>query len=248
MQAASQAIVKQAATDGTPSPYLTVIVPVGPGETAWRGLLHDLATQRLGAAEILAAAVTPEPVEFSELNERLGLHARWLTVRVGRAAQMNDAARIASGAYLWFLHADSRLPADALTVLRKALRVRTDELCYFGLRFFDGPPWLRWNELGVAVRCRLFGLPFGDQGFCLRRETFFRLGGFDETATYGEDHLLVWAAKRNDVRLRRVPETIATSGRRYAEQGWLKTTLRHLRLTFRQALPQAFRHIRERLR
>jgi GT2 family glycosyltransferase len=154
---------------------------------------------------------------------------------------MNDAARVARGEFLWFLHADTRLPPDAFAALSARLSRLTNGLHYFGLRFADGPRLLRLNELGVVLRCRLLGLPFGDQSFCLRRETFDRLGGFDESAAYGEDHLLVWSAKRNGVPLCRVPMTIRTSGRKYAERGWARTTWRHVRLTIRQATAEALR-------
>ncbi len=154
---------------------------------------------------------------------------------------MNDAARAANGAFLWFLHADSRLPKGSVAALVNALIRWPKDLHYFDLHFHDGPRWLRMNEFGVSLRCRLFGLPFGDQGFCIAREVFERLGGFDEQAAYGEDHLFVWKARRHGVRLHRVNGSLLTSGRKYAEHGWLRTTCQHVRLTLAQALLELLR-------
>jgi hypothetical protein len=69
----------------------------------------------------------------------------------------------------------------------------------------------------------------------LPRTLFERLDGFDEHASYGEDHLLVWAAHHAGVPVVPVGASLRTSARRYRERGWLRTTLRHLLLTARQA-------------
>jgi hypothetical protein len=226
--------------DGQRHVGLSVIIPVAAGESAWRDLLKDLA-ELPASAEVLLAAVEPVPSDLSESCGRLPFRPRWLATRQGRAAQMNDATRSAAGEFVWFLHADTRLPIGTVDTLGNALEARPECLHYFKLRFFDGPACLKLNELGVALRCRMFGLPFGDQGFCLRRELFLQLGGFDEGAPYGEDHLLVCAAKRRGVALHQVGGFIATSGRKYAERGWLRTTARHVGLTLRQAVYEAHR-------
>jgi hypothetical protein len=133
------------------------------------------------------------------------------------------------------------LPEGAVAALLDSMRTHPDALHYFGLRFADGPRLLRLTEVGVAMRCVLFGIPFGDQAFCLPRRIFDRLGGFDEQVPYGEDHLFVWKARHAGVRLKRVHAIVGTSGRKYADHGWLRITLRHVVLTLRQALPAAVR-------
>ncbi len=196
-------------------------------------MLADLARQLPDDAETLLAVVAK--MDMSAPRTRI------VVCRPGRAAQMNAAAAVAEGDFLWFLHADTRMPPDAVAALLRSLAAAPDALHYFGLRFHDGPAALRLNAVGVGLRSRLLGMPFGDQGLCLRRSTFAALGGFDEAAVYGEDHLFVWTARRAGVRLRRVPATLSTSGRKYARGGWARTTARHLRLTLLQALPQAAR-------
>lgn len=210
---------------------LSVIIPLAPGETAWRGLLDQLATEAPSECEIILVAAEPGfPTPSSNLNLRM-LHSR-----PGRAVQMNLGAAQARGEWLWFLHADSMLSPQCLPALARFIARGEAALGWFNLAFLaDGPRLTRLNALGANLRSRWLGIPFGDQGFVLPASVFARLGGYDEQAAYGEDHLLVWAVQRNGIPLRRIDATIATSARKYGRFGWGATTLRHLLLTARQA-------------
>jgi hypothetical protein len=211
---------------------LSVIVPVGPGERAWRELLPDLAPLGAEAEILLVAARGQAPPTSSREGRPAG--GRWLEANPGRASQQNAGARAAIGETLWFLHADSRVPPGALELARGF--TRRDALGYFDLAFRDdGPPWVRLNALGARLRSRWLGLPFGDQGFILPRRLFERLGGFDESLPAGEDHALVWTARRAGVPLLALGAPLYSSARFYAEAGWLRATLGRLRDTVRQA-------------
>jgi rSAM/selenodomain-associated transferase 1 len=251
---------------------LSIIIPVGPGETAWKELLNDLILMaaheldppqqggrpsdgRPGTfpaqsslvlpthCEVLVIGVEAPPAEFDDIKARC-LHgdARWLVSRPGRARQMNLGAMVARRRFLWFLHADSRLTPSALASLDRAVRTNPDSIHYFDLAFHDdGPALARVNAWGANLRSRLLRLPFGDQAFCLSTEQFRRLGGFDESLRFGEDHLLIWRAHQNEVAVRPVGTQITSSARKYARDGWLLTTICHLWRTVAQALPQVAR-------
>ncbi|MGZ8378074.1 MAG: TIGR04283 family arsenosugar biosynthesis glycosyltransferase [Gemmatirosa sp.] len=223
-----------------PLAAIAVVIPVAPGDGAWRALLPDLAALPRDAAVVLAGAAPLDADDAATLAVAMGAREwRWLVAPRGRARQLNAGARAATRPLLWFLHADTRLAPGALDALRGALRVRPRALHYFDLAFLpDGPRRMRLNAIGVRVRSRWLGMPFGDQGFCVHRDVFTQLGGFDERAPYGEDHLFVWRARQAGVRLHATGGRLLTSARRYREQGWARTTLRHLRLTARQALPE----------
>lgn len=98
---------------------------------------------------------------------------------------------------------------------------------------------MRW---GANLRARWLGVPFGDQGFVLRAAGFRALGGFDERASYSEDHLFVWTAREAGIP-GPVAGAVATSARKYARLGWARTTLLYWGLTFEQAWP-AWRRLR----
>jgi hypothetical protein len=213
---------------------LSVIIPVGPGDDSWGGLLRDLAALAAAAEIILVATPGQSPAGFAPQSYGLRVPARWLESPAGRARQQNAGAAAARGDALWFLHADSRLPAR--TVAAALGHAGREGLAFFRLEYLgDGPRAARLNAFGAMLRSRWLGLPFGDQGFLLSRQDFERLGRFKEAVGAGEDHALVWQARAQGVPLVALPEPVRTSARRYREQGWLGTTLRHARLTVSQA-------------
>lgn len=213
---------------------LCVVIPCAPGETAWRQLLPQLAGLPEAAEVVLSSADAdigcPLPGNASTPQPG-GL--RQVVGSPGRAAQQNRGAAAGRNPWLWFLHADSRLHPRALA--RIEALPDTPALSYFDLAFHDGPAGMWINRAGAHIRSRWLGMPFGDQGLLLPRRVFASLGGFDAGLDSGEDHALVWAARRAGIPLRPLGLPLYTSARKYAERGWWRTTARHLRLTFQQA-------------
>ncbi len=161
---------------------------------------------------------------------------------------MNLGANKARYSSLLFLHSDSRLKEWSVQRLVQSLSAFPNALHYFDLNFQDQSNLLmHLNQWGVSFRSHILGIPFGDQGLCLNRDHFFNLGGYDETVSYGEDHLFVWKTRRSRIRLKCIGATIETSSRKYQKHGWLKITTRHLWLTVRQAIPQFILLIKDRL-
>lgn len=215
---------------------LSVIVPLAPGEAEWPGLLQQLAALPDGC-EVIVVCADDEP-RPAPASWPAHLRCRQLRSEPGRARQQNLGAGVARGEWLWFLHADSRLRPGTLHELQRFIAQDSAALGWFTLAFRgDGPRWTALNALGANWRARWLGLPFGDQGLLLPRHSFEALRGFDEHARYGEDHLLVWAARQAGLPLRHIPAVLETSARKYARHGWLSTTLRHWRLTAAQAWP-----------
>jgi len=224
--------------------HVSVIVPLAPGDAAWTQLTNDLAALPAGAEVIFVGPKAPCGELAADVVQPSGRRLRlaWMRSGRGRGRQMNAAARAASRAFLWFLHADSRFGEATLPALRRSLQAHPAALHYFDLEFAPGGPRLMpLNRWGAWVRSHLLGMPFGDQGFCIRRDLFLDLGGFDEDAAYGEDHLFVWQAQRAGIPLLCTGAGLSTSPRKYAERGWLRTTLKHQYLTYRQAVPEFLR-------
>lgn len=219
-------------------------MPLAPGETEEGPLLAALRALPPGSEVILARA-DGRPREVPA-GWPAGTAFRQVEAPRGRARQMNAAARAARGRWLWFLHADSRLAADSLPALLRFLGRGEAAMGWFDLSFRDGPRLARLNAWGANRRSALLGLPFGDQGLVLPAADFARLGGYDEGAAYGEDHLLVWAARRGGLPLKRVGAGLSTSARKYARHGWGATTWLHWRLTVLQAWGAWRRNRRER--
>lgn len=208
---------------------VAIIIPAGPGDTAWRKLLPQLAAA--DAREIVLVLTDADGgLTGADLNVRV-IHSP-----AGRARQLNAGAHASHAEWLWFLHADSSVSTKTLDAMRGFVHADQDAIGYFRLGFVeDGPRWMFLNAWGAALRSWLFGLPFGDQGLLLPRRVFEALECFDESVGKGEDHALIWTARAQGIPLRAIKATIRTSARRYAENGWWRTTRTHLGMTREQA-------------
>ncbi len=201
-------------------PALTIVIPVGPTERVRPKVLEQLTGVNRGWQILVAATDHPE--------WRVPEECHLLTSPAGRALQQNHAARQASGDWLWFLHADCELAHDAPGRIITFIEQAEDALGYCWLKFLDdGPQLTALNAVGANVRSRWFKLPYGDQGLCMPKSWFEKLGGFRENLVRGEDLDLVVRARLAGLPIRPIGTTIATSARRYRDNGWLKTTWQH---------------------
>ncbi len=202
----------------------------------------------LEGVSIVIPAAAEEPELSALLDDLKGVEAEIIVSREGtRARSLNAGAAKAGGAFLWFLHADSRVRCEALTLLDKSLREHPDSLHYFDLAFDeDALPLIRLNGWGANMRSRLFGVPFGDQGFCVSRSVFNSIGGFPEGLSYGEDLMFVWRARRRGIGLRRVAAQLRTSARAYRVHGWFKLTLLYQWRWIALSLPEVWKLVRRR--
>jgi rSAM/selenodomain-associated transferase 2 len=160
-----------------------------------------------------------------ELARQLG--ARVVTASPGRGGQLAAGAATTSAPWFLFLHADSRLePGWASDVLAfagdPANRARA---AAFRLRFDDEAPAARRLERLVAWRCRVLGLPYGDQGLLIAREHYERIGGF-RALPLMEDVDLVRRIGR--ARIVVLPSAVTTSAARYRRDGYLRRSARNL--------------------
>lgn len=208
---------------------IAIIIPVGPGDSAWRKLLPQLAVANSHEI-VLALAEGEDGFVEGDLNTRV-VHSP-----AGRARQLNTGVNASQANWLWFLHADSEVTPATIEAMHRFVDADRGAIGFFRLGFQgDGPRWMFLNAWGAALRSRLFGLPFGDQGLLMQRRIFEALGGFDESVGKGEDHALIWSARAKGIPLRAIKATIRTSARRYAENGWWRTTKTHLGMTCDQA-------------
>lgn len=158
----------------------------------------------------------------------VGLCDRLLQAPRGRARQMNAGARAARGDVLWFLHADTRVPADADALLLEALARRA--WGRFDVRLSGTQPLLRVVAALMNLRSRITGIATGDQGLFVRREAFERVGGFPDIPLM-EDIALSRALGRHD-RPACLRTRLVTSSRRWERHGVLRTVLLMWRLRF----------------
>lgn len=150
----------------------------------------------------------------------------------GRAVQMNAGAAVASGEVLLFLHADTRLPADAERLIVDGLNASGRHWGRFDVRLSGRHPLLRVVESMMNLRSRLTGIATGDQGLFVTRAAFAACGGFPAIALM-EDIAISAALKHIGPPLC-LRARVLTSSRRWEQRGILRTIVLmwHLRLRY----------------
>jgi len=206
---------------------LSIIIPVGSNDSSWQELLNE-CTVFGSEIEIIISACQNQPDGFE-----LPANIKWIKAPQGRASQLNAGTEKATGNILWFLHADTQFTADIIKVIRSYLDKSDNSMGYFRLKFAnDGPRQTQLNAWAANIRSRFFGLPFGDQGFIMNKSLFNQLNGFDEAVLVGEDLDFVVRVQALGFPLQQLSSTLITSSRRYQQQGWLSTTIKHVYLTW----------------
>jgi rSAM/selenodomain-associated transferase 2 len=139
----------------------------------------------------------------------------------GRGAQLQHGAAAAGGDWLVFLHADTRLDAGWSHALA-ALPPSTPGGAF---RFAVDSPRRAYRiiEMGTRLRCRLFGLPYGDQALFARRAAYDAAGGFRPLPLM-EDVDFVRRLARGG-RLALPACRAVTSARRWEASGLVRRTL-----------------------
>jgi rSAM/selenodomain-associated transferase 2 len=170
-----------------------------------------------GAAEVIVADGASED-RTREVAATRG--AKVLPCEAMRARQFNRAAAVAAHDVLIFLHADTVLPPGAASAAASALAAGAS---FGGFRLrFEEPLWrMRYVALMVNLRTRFTRCPWGDQAQFVAKSRFLAEGGFREIPLM-EDYELAVRMKRSSVLL---PLTVTTSGRRFLEQGVVRTTV-----------------------
>jgi rSAM/selenodomain-associated transferase 2/rSAM/selenodomain-associated transferase 1 len=154
----------------------------------------------------------------------------------GRAAQMNAGACAAAKLgcdTLLFLHADTRLPADADRLIEQALARGTD-WGRFDVRIEGRHPLLGMVAALMNLRSRITGIATGDQALFVRRRVFEALGGFAALPLM-EDVELSARLLRHAKPACLYPRVI-TSGRRWDTHGFWRTVWLMWRLRAAHAL------------
>lgn len=145
----------------------------------------------------------------------------------GRANQMNAGARVASGDYLLFLHADTHLPESFAEHWQQIITEQPD-WGYCAIRL-SGRHWLlRVVERMMNWRSRVTRVATGDQAMFVHRELFERIGGF-ATIPLMED-IEICKRLRKIATPVRITTPVVTSSRRWEERGIVTTILLMWRL------------------
>lgn len=214
---------------------ISVIIPIAPNETQWHNLVPLLGKLPHNSEIILAIS------EDTEVDTAAFTSVKIAKGASGRASQMNAGAKAAKNNWLWFLHADSYFEANVIERLKTLTDHNKKALYYHTLKFFaDGPAAMSWNERAVKWRSDFLKIPFGDQGFFIRKDFFESLGCYREDVAYGEDHVFVWKVRQEGYPVLGTGTQLSTSARKYQNGGWTRITLAHVWYTIKQGVPERY--------
>ena len=216
---------------------LSIIMPVLDEGEGIAAALDALADLRALGTEVIVVDGGSRDATVQRARMRAD---RVISASRGRALQMNAGAEKSSGDVLLFLHADTRLPADAEHIVLNGLQRSGRAWGRFDVKIGGRNPLLAIIARLMNIRSRLTGIATGDQAIFVRREAFRAAGGFAAIPLM-EDIALSKRLKRVSRPLC-LRECVVTSGRRWESHGVLNTVLLMWRLRlayFFGADPQA---------
>ena len=198
---------------------ISIIIPT---LNAAATLATTLASIQGGAAEVIVADGGSADCT-RDIARQCG--AMVLTAPVGRGRQLAAGVVAAHGNWLLLLHADTRLAPgwrEAVVAHRSAGPGRAG---YFRFALNSTAHRARWLERAVEWRCRLFALPYGDQGLLIHRDLLAEVGGIRPLPVM-EDVDLV--RRLGSKRLAQLPASAITSAAKWERDGWFCRSARNL--------------------
>jgi rSAM/selenodomain-associated transferase 2 len=214
-------------------PELSLVIPVlNEVESISENIRHIRELNADGTAEIIVVDGDPGGSTIRTIKAE---GVRTVVAEKGRARQMNRGAALATGDILLFLHADTRLPSGAFTLIRSTMNDKRFVGGAFDLGFDTERAIFKLTEMYVFLRTRLTKIPFGDQAIFIRREYFEKIGGYRDLPIMEDVELMSRIRKRGDT-IRIIPCKVRTSVRRYEQEGILSCTLRNWLLQISYAM------------
>jgi rSAM/selenodomain-associated transferase 2 len=203
---------------------LSIIVPVLDEAGGIESTLTALAPYRVRGCELIV-------VDGGSRDGTIALASpladRALKAPRGRAAQMNAGASVARGDVLLFLHADTKLPENADSLIPDTLALSGRVWGRFDVRF-DQNGIMPLIAIMMNLRSRLTGIATGDQAIFVARAAFESIGGFPVQPLMEDIALssrLCRLSRPAFIRAR-----VTTSARRWRKQGILRTVILMWRL------------------
>lgn len=221
---------------------VSIVIPVLNEEDYLPATILSLKALDPAAYEILAVDGGSTDNSCS-LLKNYGINT-YFSNQSSRAIQMNIGAAKATGDLLVFLHADTRVPANLISLVAGYMENEGLVLGGFvsmmsGAKNWPGisrmnyiKTWL-WSFFLKPGRFFFHGLRilFGDQVMFCRKCDFDLIHGFNENYKILEDAELCVRINRLG-RIRQFPEKVYSSDRRVERQGFLKAMWVYLFITF----------------
>ncbi len=171
-----------------------------------------------------------ESSDLTELIAKIGGAKIIHNKEKGRGNQLNNGAAKASGEWLLFLHADSRLDPYWVS---KVDRIINEDFNQAYAWFFDfkiekkGFSWFLL-ESTVFIRSYIFQMPYGDQGLLISKGLYSKIGGYKKIPIMEDVDINIRLNQKT--KLKRIGLSIQTSGRRYSRRNIIRNAIKNTNL------------------
>jgi len=204
------------AESGSDRAVISVVIPTLNAAPTLAGALAPLVAGAVkGVVKEVVVADGGSGDATLEIAEEAG--CRIVRSARGRGTQLRAGCAAAKADWLLALHADTRLSEGWIGAVRTHVAAGEWTAGYFGLAFDDLSWTARLFEAGAAARCRLLGLPYGDQGLLISRRLYEAVGGYAEQPLFEDAEM---AKRLGRARLRPLAAKAVTSAERYRREGW----------------------------
>ncbi|MFQ5456641.1 MAG: TIGR04283 family arsenosugar biosynthesis glycosyltransferase [Nitrospirota bacterium] len=156
----------------------------------------------------------------------------FLTSEMGRAIQMNRGAKAGGGDVLLFLHADTAISDDSFQRIQTALSERSVIGGRFDIEFDNNSLIYRFLAWTINLRSRISKISTGDQAIFIRRDVFFKMGGYPEISLMEDVEFTKRMKRRGKISC--IRKKVITSARRWEKMGLIRTVflMHYLRLLY----------------
>jgi rSAM/selenodomain-associated transferase 2 len=143
----------------------------------------------------------------------------------GRGQQLRAGAERARKPWLLILHADTALERGWVEEVETFIKNGGDSAAAFRFRLADSGFQPRLLESAVALRCKLFALPYGDQGLLISRKLYDAVGGFAAIPLMEDVDFVRRLGRR---RIAMLKTAAVTSAEGFKRDGYVRRSLSNL--------------------
>jgi len=217
-------------SDASPDPSISVVVPVLNDADCL-----DRLCRRLKSLPHIREVVVADGGSTDSLQKVVDIHDLVLVSSpMGRGIQMNRGAAIVKGGILWFLHADTLPEAGSTDEIIRRLEKEGTVGGAFRFSLSEPRRYGAMFEFFIGLRSKYLSMPYGDQGYFVRRRDFEEVGGFPEIPIMEDVEFLRRIKTRG--RFQTLDLRIGISPRRWDREGVVKRTILNWTLMIRHKL------------
>ena len=145
-----------------------------------------------------------------------------------RGLQMNFGAKKATGKWLLFIHADSRLKENWSEEVNLIMEKESPLVYFFKFKINSQKRTFRLLEFFVNLRCFFFKDPYGDQGLLIEKNKYLKNEGFKKIPLMEDIEFIKRIKKREDLICLR--NSIYTSSRKWDQNNFLIQSFKNWQL------------------